>query len=811
MAENSNQYGSFGGVPDNIAVDGSGAGPINVRATPEDFGAQVGGAVEGVGKTIGTDLHDEATQYVGMQNETAANNAESQLIQSYASRRADFMSLEGQAAVDAQPKFLSGLDEDYQNLRSGLNGGALRQFDANAIRQKAVATGEAVTYGVQQQKNAFRASHLGAADALTLQAAQNPTDGNINEALAAHTIAQQVGVPDNAVSHDPDTGATNFSSTPEGQQAKAQYQASLDAAKGDAWHKIISATAAQDPLKASQLFSDNLDRIPVQARAVISSQLAPQVIQAYATGNVHTTIVDANRSYTDLVAQHVTGNASSVGSNPYNLGNVKTPAAAANNTAGFVNPSTPTDGVILTANTLRNGYQGMTLAQIGAKWAPSSENNTSAWVTNVSKGSGISPDTVPNLNDPATLKSVLKGISVAEKSPQDRENFNDAVLEAGVNASLSGQKPKTNSTPSVPGVPKVSYPQNEDGTRMTQADYMATHRQEILSKGEAYAEQTMPGDTTFKAQVRERLNSQISQSISDQTAQYHQDNLQVMRGINGSLTGGTPPATFEQLYAIRGMKDILDRVPAQDPKFADSIPVLISQRQKTAGGANSKDVNTYGKGFFDLMRQVHAGAISPDQLLDHLPNSNSPGDLTMAGHEALLKEFPKDPQGQALAASKSAAFDTIKKMISNSNPALGIADPVGEQKFQQALPTLVNAMNDGLSKGLSVADLTDKTKPTWIGNSVSALMRTPVQQQIDLMHDKGGVENEFGKTYQQYSSNNDPAMRAALRTKLTGLLYQQAQANPAKKEIIKQQAINLGLIVPSKVASAERPLAPISE
>lgn len=810
MAENSNLYGSMGSVPDNVAVDGSGAEPLRVEATPQDFGANVGGAVDGAGKTIGTDLHDEAAQYVGMQNETAANNAESQLIQSYAGRRADFMSLEGQAAVDAQPQFLAGLDEDYQNIRSGLSGGALHQFDANAIRQKAVATGEAVTYGVQQQKNAFRSSHLEAADALTLQAAQNPTDGNINEALAAHTIAQQVGVPDNAISHDPDTGATNFASTPEGQQAKATYQASLDAAKGDAWHKIISSTATQDPLKASQLFSDNLDRIPVQARAVIASQLAPQVIQAYATGNVQTTLSDANRSYTDLVTQHVTGNASSVGSNPYNLGNVKTPAAAANNTKGFVNPATPTDGVILTANTLRNGYQGMTLSQIGAKWAPSSENNTSAWVTNVSKGSGISPDIVPNLNDPATLKSVLKGISVAEKSPQDRANFSDDVLTAGVNASLAGQKPNTNSTPSVPGVPKVSYPKNQDGTRMTQADYMATHRLDILSKGDAYAEQTMPGDMTFKSQVRERLNSQITQSISDQSAQYHQDNLQVMRGINGSLTGGTPPSSFEQLYAIPGMKEVLDRVPAQDPKFSDSIPGLISRSQRTAGGGAGPDQTKYGAGFFDLMRQVHAGAITPDQLMDHLPGSDSPGDLTVAGHEALLKEFPKDPEGQALAANKSAAFDSIKKMISNSNPSLGIADPVGEQKFQQALPTLVKAMNDGLSKGLTVADLTDKTKSTWIGNSVAALMRTPVQQQIDLMHDKGGIENEFGKTYQQYASNNDPAMRAALRTKLTGLLYQQAQANPAKKELIKQQAINLGLIAPSKVASAQ-PVAPISE
>ena len=134
---------------------------------------------------------------------------------------------------------------------------------------------------------------------------------------------------------------------------------------------------------------------------------------------------------------------SSAGSSAYNLGNVKTAAGALQGTASFVNPSTPVDGAILAANTLRNGYRGLTLQQIGDKWAPSSENNTSDWVSNVSKASGLSPGSIPDMDSPDQLHKLLRGIAVAEKSPSDRLNFSDDVISQGVLASLEGKHPTT--------------------------------------------------------------------------------------------------------------------------------------------------------------------------------------------------------------------------------------------------------------------------------------------------------------------------------------------------------------------------------
>lgn len=147
----------------------------------------------------------------------------------------------------------------------------------------------------------------------------------------------------------------------------------------------------------------------------------------------------------------VPGTHSSAGVSAFNLGNVKTAAGAANNTAEFINPATAADGVMVAAGNLRKNYQGLTLSQIGAKWAPSKENNTSNWVSNVSTASGLSSDTVPDLNDPATMKKLLTGIATAEKKPEDRAAFTSDVLDKGIADALAGKQVNLGAPTSITG------------------------------------------------------------------------------------------------------------------------------------------------------------------------------------------------------------------------------------------------------------------------------------------------------------------------------------------------------------------------
>jgi hypothetical protein len=113
------------------------------------------------------------------------------------------------------------------------------------------------------------------------------------------------------------------------------------------------------------------------------------------------------------------------GINNNNIGNVRPPGAS----RGFQQPPDFDSGVGLTVANARsypstyNGGKPMTLAQIGAHWAPinSSDDPTGLnknWVPNVAKLSGLDPNAPLDLNDPQTAIAFARGVHGAEKGPQ---------------------------------------------------------------------------------------------------------------------------------------------------------------------------------------------------------------------------------------------------------------------------------------------------------------------------------------------------------------------------------------------------------
>lgn len=55
-----------------------------------------------------------------------------------------------------------------------------------------------------------------------------------------------------------------------------------------------------------------------------------------------------------------------------------------------------------------------TIAKIGSRWAPASENNTAAWSSNVALFSGIAQNAKINPSDQAQMTKLAKGIAGAE-------------------------------------------------------------------------------------------------------------------------------------------------------------------------------------------------------------------------------------------------------------------------------------------------------------------------------------------------------------------------------------------------------------
>ncbi|ARK42652.1 phage tail tape measure protein [Burkholderia pseudomallei] len=100
--------------------------------------------------------------------------------------------------------------------------------------------------------------------------------------------------------------------------------------------------------------------------------------------------------------------------------------------------ATPEEGIAAATANLRRRYGGLTLAQIADKWTGGARTgNTPEQMANytglLSKGTGLSADQVPNLNDRATLAGLIKSQIRAENGVQP---YTDSQIGAGVDKGL---------------------------------------------------------------------------------------------------------------------------------------------------------------------------------------------------------------------------------------------------------------------------------------------------------------------------------------------------------------------------------------
>jgi len=79
-----------------------------------------------------------------------------------------------------------------------------------------------------------------------------------------------------------------------------------------------------------------------------------------------------------------------------------------------------------------------TIAQIIARWAPSSENNTAAYIRQVSRATGFAPSATLNLSDPGTMQKLLTAMISHE---QGYNPYSQSIISAGIAARLGGGSP----------------------------------------------------------------------------------------------------------------------------------------------------------------------------------------------------------------------------------------------------------------------------------------------------------------------------------------------------------------------------------
>jgi hypothetical protein len=101
--------------------------------------------------------------------------------------------------------------------------------------------------------------------------------------------------------------------------------------------------------------------------------------------------------------------------NAYNYGNLRPP----NSSGGFQSYKTPEEGISAIDKQLsiygkRDGVN--TISGIISKWAPSNENDTKAYIDSVSRTTGLGPNEVIDLSNPAMRHMITAGIMRQESS-----------------------------------------------------------------------------------------------------------------------------------------------------------------------------------------------------------------------------------------------------------------------------------------------------------------------------------------------------------------------------------------------------------
>jgi len=215
---------------------------VHVQAFPAAFGANIGSALEGLGKVTeqaGNELFSRAVALQNLNNETEAREADAQYMMKAGLKHEQFKATFGKSAVQGLDDHLKELNELRQKFRSGLsNDMARKMYDASSLstlsRNIIGAAGHA---GAQQKQWVFGTAKAGI-EASKDQALSMPTD-DVAFQKGLNDLRERVGVQADAAGWD-DTQAN---------QELAKQTSSL-------WAQRIKGLAHTQPYQAQKMLDD---------------------------------------------------------------------------------------------------------------------------------------------------------------------------------------------------------------------------------------------------------------------------------------------------------------------------------------------------------------------------------------------------------------------------------------------------------------------------------------------------------------------------------------------------------------------------
>jgi hypothetical protein len=224
---------------------------------------------------------------------------------------------------------------------------------------------------------------------------------------------------------------------------------------------------------------------------------------------------------------------------------------------------------------------------------------------------------------------------------------------------------------------------------------------------------------------------------------------------------------------------------------------MISAAGRALG--DSKEDKTYGKGFYDAYKMVHAPEGTPGRITDPSilyervgPN----GDLTVHGVDKLVSEINsrKTPEGVAETEMKSQFLKTARGQISGTDEGLHIKDPKGDELYLKFLASALPAYDAGRKDGKSAAQLLNPDSPDYVGKAIVNYKRPMSEWFSDVVRDQPTV------------TPATPTFDASKVASLSELIAAY-RGGKVSKAVADQLAIDKGWAVPRPAA----PVVPVSQ
>lgn len=374
-------------------------------------------------------------------------------------------------------------------------------------------------------------------------------------------------------------------------------------------------------------------------------------------------------------------------SNPFNIeGQQGFQGQSGTDKGGYATFDTPEDGLRAGFLNLKNqqdlhGLQ--TVQDIMTKYAPPNENNTAAYVQDVSAKLGVTPDQKIDLHDPATLKAFGNAIIAHENNGANP--YHDQSTDWAVKSALgqdAGDKPTSarDDGGSVNSNPLWNVMTYEEQQKMA-TEYVTKQRQErtILSDYRKEAESNlknlndnmakgiMPSDDELK-QLDEAAQQSGSQAIQNQA-----EHLHTISQAAGTIRQMNPTDVGTYIDQLQSMPQSLDR----DNKLVYAQKFQATQQKELAANPLGFYQNTGHQvpGIdFNKPETLQARATTAHNLVANYGTDINKSFFTPAETNQLIHTF------------QQSDLDTKRTMLMTFAKGFGSDTPAAAASLTKAMP-----------------------------------------------------------------------------------------------------------------------------